>query len=258
MKTAFLITARLKSTRLPKKILLEVAGKPLIVHMIDRLKCAETINNIIICTSTNSQDNPLEEIAVQEEVDCFRGSEHDVLQRLLDTAKEYHLPFFSNITADCPITDPTIVDWAVKEHTEKNADLTLFNNKQRNLPFNCYVIQTDVLEKVVNNKTVYDTEVWLKYFLADSKININTITPGQEYCHSSLKTSIDYPEDYEFMKRIFIELYDPQKIFSLLDIIKLVKKKPEILKINANKKLHERWNIHRKNIQLTKKPHINK
>jgi len=66
MKTAFLITARLKSTRLPKKILLEVAGKPLIVHMLDRIKRALTIDKIIICTSTNPQDDPLEEIAGQE------------------------------------------------------------------------------------------------------------------------------------------------------------------------------------------------
>ena len=102
MKTAFLITARLKSTRLPKKILLEVAGKPLIVHMLDRIKNATSIDKIIICTSTNHQDDPLEEIAGQEQVSCFRGSEEDVLVRLLEAAQSHGLKYFANITADCP------------------------------------------------------------------------------------------------------------------------------------------------------------
>ena len=87
-KTAFLPTVRLKSTRLPKKILLEVAGKPLIVCILDRLKCTYTIDKIIICTSSNPQDDPLEQVAEQEGIYCFRGSENDVLKRLLDAAKK--------------------------------------------------------------------------------------------------------------------------------------------------------------------------
>ena len=78
-KSTFLITARLKSKRLPKKVLLEVQGKPLIVHMINRIKYAKKIDKIIICTSTNVQDDPLEEITKQENIYCYRGSEDDVL-----------------------------------------------------------------------------------------------------------------------------------------------------------------------------------
>ena len=78
-KFTFLITARLKSKRLPKKVLLEVLGKPLIVHMINRIKYAKNIDKIIICTSTNVQDDPLEEITKQENIYCYRGSEDDVL-----------------------------------------------------------------------------------------------------------------------------------------------------------------------------------
>ena len=250
VKTAFLITARLKSSRLPKKILLEVAGKPLIVHMLDRLKLAETINKIIICTSTNPQDNPLEEIAYKEGVNCFRGSEEDVLKRLLDASREYQLSFFANITADCPLTDPVLVDQAVEQHLKANAHLTMYDDSNRDLPFNCYVVQTDALEKVVRIKTVHDTEVWLKYFLADNGFKIHTIDPGEKYYHNSLKTSVDYPEDYEFMRRIFSELYESNHYFSILDIIKLVDKKPELLKINTNPVMLERWRDHMKSVSL--------
>ena len=123
MQTAFLITARLKSTRLEKKIILEVKGKPLIVHMINRIKFAKKINKIIICTSTNAQDDLLEKIAKQENIFCYRGSESDVLQRLLDASKEFKLDYFANITADIPMIDPFFVDFAVEEYNRVNADL---------------------------------------------------------------------------------------------------------------------------------------
>ena len=218
--------------------------------MLDRLKLAETINKIIICTSTNPQDNPLEEITVQENVHCFRGSEDDVLKRLLDAAREHHLPFFANITADCPLIDPALVDQAVLEHVKSNTDLTMYDTLDNDLPFDCYVIQTNALEKVVQEKTENDTEVWLKYFQSDTSININAIEPSVEYYHSVLKTSIDYPEDYEFMKRIFSELYDSNNYFSMLDIISLVKKKPQLLNINTNPALHRRWHDHIKSVNL--------
>ena len=101
MSTPFLITARLKSTRLPKKIMLEVMGKPLIVHMLDRIKHSRYIEDIVICTSTNSQDDPLEEIAEKEHVHCFRGSEDDVLERLLRAARSYDM-------TNLPMSRPTV------------------------------------------------------------------------------------------------------------------------------------------------------
>jgi len=248
MKTAFLITARLKSTRLPKKILLKVRGKPIIVHMLDRLKCAEAINKIIICTSTNPQDDLLEEIALQENVFCFRGSEDDVLLRLFEAAKIHNLSFFANITADCPLIDPYLVDRAVMEFNKTDSDLTKYDNRKGDLPFDCYVIRTRALKKIIQNKIETDTEVWLKHFLSDKTIKIQTIEAEQKYKHGFLKTSIDYPEDYKFIKRVFSKLYDSDNLFSLLDVIKLVKEDPTILEINAKENHLKRWKNHRLSI----------
>ena len=167
MKTAFLITARLKSTRLPKKILLEVAGKPLIVHMLDRIKHAKSIDKIIICTSTNPQDDPLEEIAAQEHVFCYRGSEEDVLARLLEAAQRYDLKHFANITADCPMMDPTLIDHAVMEYQNSDADLLMYDDSNNDIPFGCYMIKVTALEKVCQQKKETDTESWDKYFTSN-------------------------------------------------------------------------------------------
>ena len=248
MKTTFLNTARLKSTRLPKKIMLEVGGKPLIVHMLDRIKHAKTIDKIIICTSTNPQDDPLEEIAAKEKVNCHRGSEEDVLARLLEASKNHNLSHFANITADCPMIDPESIDQIVLEYHNSEVDLIKFDNSDDDVPFDCFVVQVDALDKICRQKKANNTEVWLKYFTSDPEITVREIVVENIYRHPVLKTSLDYPEDFSFIKRIFRELYKKDKVFSILDIIRLVKISPEILEINASDELMRRWKNHVLNI----------
>ena len=249
MKTAFLITARLKSTRLPKKILLEVQGKPLIVHMLDRIKHAKSIDKIIICTSTNPQDDPLEKIAAQENVFCYRGSEEDVLVRLLEAAQSYGLEHFANITADCPMMDPVLIDRAVMKYQNSDADLLMYDYSNNDIPFGCYMIKVTALEKVCQKKNETDTECWDKHFTSNPDLKIRSIDVEDKYRHKTLKTSLDYPEDYEFIKHVFSELYRQDTVFSILEIIDLVKRRPDILNINANSELTRRWLDHRQSTQ---------
>jgi len=241
MQTAFLITARLKSKRLPKKILLEVQGKPLIVHMINRIKYAKRINKIIICTSTNEQDNPLEKIAKQEKIDFYRGSENDVLQRLLDAAKKFDLNFFANVTADIPMIDPFLIDQSLTEYEKMYPDLLV---PETNSFGACMVIKVSSLEKVCKIKKEINTETWLKFFKSQKDFYIHSFKVPNENKHKFLKTSLDYPEDYTFIKRIFDELHKFEYIFRNKDIIDLVKKDPNILKINSDKQHLQRWYNH--------------
>ena len=241
MQTAFLITARLKSKRLPKKILMEVQSKPLIVHMINRIKYAKKINKIIICTSTHEQDDPLEEIAKKEKIDFYRGSENDVLQRLLDTAKKFNLNYFANITADIPLIDPSLIDQSLIEYEKIHPDLLVPETYSFG---SCMVIKVSSLEKVCKIKKEINTETWLKFFKSQKSFYIHRLKVTNENKHKFLKTSLDYPEDYTFIKRIFDELYELKHIFRNRDIIDLLKKKPNILKINSNKKHLQRWYNH--------------
>ena len=242
MSTAFLITARLKSTRLPKKIILEVMGKPLISHMIDRIKFAKKINKIIICTSTNSQDDLLEKIAVDQNINCFRGSEDDVLQRLLDASNKFNLKYFANITADIPMIDPSSIDYGINEYHNVKADLVLppdYNLCGSN------IVKVSTLSKICQQKQKKDTETWLKFFQNHAGIKIHFLDSNKVITNEFIKTSLDYPEDYIFIKKIFDELYDPKKPFSAKDINDLIKSKPEIAKINSNYIHLKRWDNHR-------------
>ena len=116
MKSAILITARLKSTRLPKKVTKLIHRKPMIKHMLDRLKLAKTPSNIIICTSTVTEDDPLEKIAKKEKVLCYRGNADDVLLRLSSAAEKFNIETVINCTADNPFVDPIYIDKLYEHH----------------------------------------------------------------------------------------------------------------------------------------------
>lgn len=123
MKIGYLLIGRLKSTRLHKKLLLKIKKKPIISHLIDRLKLSKKINEIIICTSTFKQDKPLAKIAKENNVKCFFGHPDDVLQRMHDAAIEHKLDYILTITADCPFVDPYYADAIVNTYMKTNADL---------------------------------------------------------------------------------------------------------------------------------------
>lgn len=232
MRVGFLITGRLKSTRLPKKVILEVAGKPLFSHMCDRLKHAQRIERIVLCTSTNTQDNPLIACAQKEGISYYRGSEEDVLERLCEAAVFYDFDYTVNITADCPIVDPLFVDMIVDEYEKTNADLIRFTNLPPGQGPNG--IKVKALKKVCELKNEKETEVWGGYFTNAAIFRCHDATVDEQYIFPGLKTTIDYPEDYEFLKRVFDELYVPGRVFSLKAIIELLKKKPDLLAINSH------------------------
>jgi len=233
MKIAFLITARLKSTRLPKKVIKNLCGKPIIVHMIDRLKQSKVLDEIIICTSTERQDDPLVEIAEREGVQCYRGDGDDVVSRLLGAASKFNVDYIVNITADCPFVDPAYVDLIVDNYKRTNADLI----RSWDLPHGAfsYGVKTEALEKVVNLKDSTDTEVWYQYFTDTGLFNVVDLDiKNKSHKRPGLRMTLDYPEDWQFFEAIFEELYENGKVFSLDAILQLLDKKPEIIDLNKD------------------------
>ena len=258
MKIAFLITARLKSTRLPLKVIKSMHGKPMIVHMLDRLKQSKSLNDIIICTSNESQDDPLVEIAKNEGVQCYRGDGDDVIGRLLGAAENFGVDYIVNITADCPFVDPVYIDQIVDVFKQTNADLI----RAWDLPHGAfsYGIKTESIKKVIKLKDSTDTEVWYQYFTDTGLFNvidldiINTLhkRPG-------LRMTLDYPEDWQFFEAIFDELYKDGKVFTLDEILQLLDNKPEIIDLNkhCSAKFYKRYSrqskIKLKNTQSVEK-----
>ena len=231
MKVGYLLIGRLKSKRLPNKLLLNIKGKPIISHLLDRLKLSKKIDEIVICTSTSKQDQPLEKIAKDNNVNCFFGDPDDVLVRMYDAAKKYNLEYILTITADSPFVDPNYADEIVKAYQKSDADLI----RQFDLPHGVfsYGIKIEALKKVLDIKDSSDTEVWGRYFTDTGLFNVLDFEVSNTFHkRPGMRMTLDYPEDLDFFNAIFDSLYQEGKVFSLDKILYLLDANPSITKIN--------------------------
>ena len=230
MKTAITITIRMKSTRLPQKALKKLSNKTLIDHLIERLKRAKLPDEIILCTSTNPQDNILVKVAKKNNIKCFRGDEDDVLNRLYKAAKKYNIDFIISTTGDNPLTDPEYVDKTIEKFQETNADYIT----SLDLPWGAfsYGVKIKALKKVLELKKESDTEVWGQYFTKSNLFKIEKIEVDKSLKKPDLRLTVDTPEDFRLMEIIYDELYPKNPSFTLYDVIKLFKQNPKLKKFN--------------------------
>ena len=161
MKYVITITIRMKSTRLPKKVLFKIKGKPFIVHMIDRLKLAEKPSEIILCTSNLKDDDILIEIAEEQNIKYYRGHPDDVLLRIYEGAKKFGADVICSTTGDNAFTDPIIMDKMIKFFEENNADFVFC--KDLPVGIQTYIIRMTTMADAIKRKDVIDTEIWGGY-----------------------------------------------------------------------------------------------
>jgi spore coat polysaccharide biosynthesis protein SpsF len=238
----FIITGRMKSTRLRMKLALEINEREVIAHMIDRAKLYFAPENIVIATSNNPQDDILQEISEREGIKCFRGSEDDVVLRLYEAARINSFDYFVNITADCPLFGYDFIDALKELALNENADLVT----SLDLPHGIftYLIKTDAFERVIEMKKTANTEVWGDYFYNNPNV-FKTIKykvkPDEE--RPDYRITLDYPEDYEFFKKIYEYFGKETYKISSKKLVDFLDENPGIVNINKDcKKLYQkRW-----------------
>lgn len=232
MNSAIFITARLKSTRLPKKAVKLIEGREMIRHLIDRLRLANSPDQIVVCTSTVRQDDPLEAIADEEGIGCFRGDPEDVLIRLTNAACEFDINTVISCTADNPLTDPTYIDRLLAFHRNGGYDYS----KVEGLPFGTfsYAIDRSAMKKACRIKAKRDTEVWGGYFTKTGLFDIGILqVKDKSVRFPSLRLTVDTPADFKLITAIFEHLYDGNSVFSLEEVTNLLSEKPDLRKINS-------------------------
>ena len=206
MNIGFLITVRLKSTRLPMKVLLDLNGRSVIHRVIDRAKKIFGVNDIVLCTSQDPQDFPLFQIAKQEGVYAFAGHPTDVLKRLHDAARFFRMDYFVGITADNPLFSfeqgTLLVNW-VQQNQE--TDVAYFDN----LPIggNLYIIKTRMLEIICEFKPEGDTEIWGEWVKQPDFFNVSKLDAPPQL-HNLLDKNIRMTMDEILDYHEFIKLYN--------------------------------------------------
>lgn len=241
MKLGFIITGRMKSTRLPKKLTLLLNDREMIRWMVDRAKLVFSPEDIIIATSSNSQDDVLETIAKEESIGVFRGSEEDVVERLYQAALLNDFDYFINITADCPLFGYDYIAKYKEIIEEQQPDLIT----GLNLPhgFFVYAIKTDAFRKVIELKKTNETEVWGDYFYSNPDLFKVIELPVSENEKRDYRLTVDYPEDFQVFENVFEHFGDKIVETSSENILRFLDNHPDVaqLNIDCKQKYAERW-----------------
>ncbi len=241
MKIGAIIQARMGSSRLPGKVL-----KPLpfhgdetsLHHVVKRLRHVKKIGEVIIATTTESDDDAIVAKAKEMHVPHFRGSERHVLERFYFAAKQFDLDYVLRITSDCPVLDPIVVQQVIDLHFSEISDFTS-SGLRRSFPIgqDASLFSFDMLEEAYRNaKHDYEKEHVTTYFYKThpEKYRIEVLKAPEMWTDPNLRLTLDTPEDYILLCCIFDELYQENELFGLDEITNLLHRKPYLREINSD------------------------
>lgn len=236
MKFVATIEARMGSTRLPGKVLAKTQDQPMLALMIERLRFVTALDDIVVATTINAADDAIAELAGVLGVACWRGSEDDVLQRVLDAARSAHADVIVELTGDCPLIDPEIVGHVIQGYSSGGADY-VSNVLKRSYPIgmDTQVFATDVLADVARRTTdPVDREHVSLYIYRHPELYSlrNVVAAATEY-RPELRLTLDTREDLAVIREVFAALRPRATDFRLADIIAFLDSRPEIAAINA-------------------------
>lgn len=238
MKTVATIEARMTSSRLPGKVLLPVGNKPILQVLVERLKKAKSIDEIVLATTTNETDHPLEEFAKTQGIACYRGSEDDVLERVVLAAKSVQADVICEVTGDCPLIDPVIVDKVVTQFNQQSEFAWASNSsKKRSYPLgmDVHVFGFQTLSQVLElTNEPLDHEHVTRYFYSNPDLYplLGVLAEPKE-TWPELSLTLDEPGDYELLKKIIETLGVDSPFYSCQEIVQFIKtKKPDWFFIN--------------------------
>jgi spore coat polysaccharide biosynthesis protein SpsF len=234
-KTIAIIQARMSSTRLPGKVMKDLCGKPMLARQLERVAASVLINRFVVATSDESSDEPIAALCGDLGVPCYRGSLNDVLGRFYSAAVAFGpAKHVVRLTADCPLTDPAIVDACIALHLANGADYTS-NGVTRTYPdgLDVEVMTFAALSRAAREATESYHREHVTPFIS-SQPNVFTLDALQ-YTRNleTLRWTVDTPADFAFVERVFAELLPDVPLFSWRDVLALISIRPEIAAINA-------------------------
>lgn len=238
MRVVASIEARFNASRLPGKVLLDIAGAPALTRLVRRLRRARSLDDIVLATTTSSSDDALVDWARREGVAFHRGSEQDVLGRVVGAHRERGSELVVEICGDCPLIDPEVIDMAVATFKLNDADV-VSNTSRLGFPqgADAQVFRLAALEEVA--RTVHDPavreHVSLHFYEHPERYRIIHLAPPPRWHRPEQRLQLDYPEDLAFVRAVYDRL-EPQHgdAFGLDEILGLLAREPGLAAINAH------------------------
>lgn len=251
MRVGAIIEARTNSSRLPNKVMMDLCGKPVIKRIFERLKKIKFLDEIIVATTDSKHDDEFCFMLKQQRIKFFRGSEDNVLKRVLDTAKKYKIDLILEVWGDCPLFDPEINSKLIKIFKENNYDF-VGCNIEKNFPIGVdgMVFPTKILEQISKRKlTNNDLEhVSVYIYKNPRKFRIFNYSPSNKKLkRPEIRLTLDYFEDYLLIKKIY-QHFIKKHNFTLEKIIDFLDQNPKIKNINSHIKQINPLSTYEKNI----------
>ena len=221
-KAIAIIQARMSSIRLPGKVLKELAGKPIIWHIYKRAEACKNVDKVIIATSNEKSDDELVNYCNQSNLNVYRGSLNNVLSRFVEILNDNDYEYFVRITGDCPLIHPNFIDSQIETLNNYDGDL-IWAFPLGNLFEGQGVLSKRSIFKVYNHsESINDLEHVGSEYISNNpdKFRIVHFVIPNELIFNNIRITIDEDKDYEFIKEIYDELWEEDKIISLKDVIR--------------------------------------
>jgi spore coat polysaccharide biosynthesis protein SpsF len=231
MRRVVIVQARMTSTRLPGKVLADVAGKPMLERQLDRLSRCRLADEIVLATTTNADDDPLEALARELGYGVHRGSEHDVLARYAEAAARFRADVVVRVTSDCPLIDPEQTD-AVIEALSADADYAA-NVLVRRLPrgLDTEALWRDTLERchrMATSKPAREHVTWHIHTEHPERFVLRSVVGDIDA--ADLRWTVDTPEDLALVRRVYAEAGD----LATAELVAWMRAHPDVAAINAD------------------------
>lgn len=241
-KVVVIIQARMGSTRLPGKVLLDLGGKPMLARVVSRCRQATMVDQVVIATSDDPSDDAIENYCIAQGYPYLRGSLHDVLDRYYQAARQFEASIIVRITADCPLIDPAVIDQVVSALIggEQESEWDFVANRlpppwKRSYPIglDVEVCTFSALERAWKEaKEAHQREHVMPYlYEQEGRFQVLVLNHIPDY--GDLRWTVDTPEDLALIRQIYSR-FDGEDEFSWMDVIELFQHEPALAEINAS------------------------
>jgi len=232
-----IIQARMGSARLPGKVLMDLCGRPMLWHIVNRLKRCNELTGIAIATSTSKEDDKIVEFAKRYRIRTIRGSKEDVLKRYIDAAESLKADYIVRVCGDSPLIEPHEIDRLIKTVKTHNADYTIAYPGIPSIHEGFSAVSLSALKKVYSAPDIKDYhKEHVTIYLKEHPDSVKTVhfKPAKAFQKTGHRISVDNMADLKFMREIYKRFWNKKEIVDLKQVVKYLEDNPEIKNINAH------------------------
>jgi glutamate-1-semialdehyde aminotransferase/spore coat polysaccharide biosynthesis protein SpsF (cytidylyltransferase family) len=228
-----LIQARMGSSRFPGKVLEDLSGRPMLWHVVDRVRRARRVERVVVATTDRAVDDPIARFCAQENIACFRGDEQDVLDRFYQAARADHADVVVRITADCPLIDPEVIDKVVERFQRGDCDY-VSNAIRYTYPdgLDTEVFSFAALERAWREAGKPSEREHVTPYLRTGKFRVANVESEIPVSPAQYRWTVDHPADLEFVRKVYAA-FSRNGEFGFREIFDLLKERPDLATIQA-------------------------